>query len=222
MDFTFGIVTDGRSDININLIIDSIEIQNIKNYEIVIVGNSVVDRKNTKILQFDESIKTAWITKKKNLITENALYENIVYLHDYVYFSKNWYDEFVKFGNEFDVCMNVIINTDGKRFRDWCLWHDDVKEILINREYLLPYDVSDLTDKMYISGTYFVSKKKFMSENILDESLSWGESEDVEWSYRIRKFYKYRMNYNSIVKLLKNKYMDFNYCDYELVKKIKF
>lgn len=221
MDFTFGIVTDGRSDSNINLIIDSIEIQNIKNYEIVIVGNSAVNRKNTKILQFDESIKTAWITKKKNLITENALYENIVYLHDYVYFSKNWYDEFVNFGNEFDVCMNVIINTDGKRFRDWCLWHDDVKEILINREYLLPYDVSDLTDKMYISGAYFVSKKKFMSENKLDESLSWGESEDVEWSYRIRKFYKYRMNYNSIVKLLKNKYMDFNYCDYGLVKKLK-
>lgn len=222
MDFTFGIITDGRNDGNINLIIDTIEIQNIKNYEIVIVGNSGVKRKNTKILQFDESIKTAWITKKKNLVTENALYENIVYLHDYVYFSDNWYNEFVKFGNDFDVCMNVIINNDGKRFRDWCLWHDDVKGILTNREYLLPYDVSDLTDKMYISGTYFVAKKQFMTQNRLDESLSWGESEDVEWSYRIRKFYKYRMNPNSIVKLLKNKYMDFNYCDYELIKKLKF
>ena len=68
MNFTFGIITTGNSDDNLNLIIDSIESQNISEYEIIIIGNSNVNRKNTFIIPFDETIKDAWITRKKNLI----------------------------------------------------------------------------------------------------------------------------------------------------------
>ena len=67
MDFTFGIITGGEKESMINEIIDSIENENIPNYEIIIVGNCNIDRKNTKILSFDESLRKAWITKKKNI-----------------------------------------------------------------------------------------------------------------------------------------------------------
>ena len=74
MKFTFGIITNGNSDDNLNLVIDSIEKQSIplSHYEIIVVGNSRVNRKNTVIIPFDNSIKE-WITKKKNLITKNCL-----------------------------------------------------------------------------------------------------------------------------------------------------
>ncbi|MFX0072072.1 MAG: hypothetical protein ACFFAO_13370 [Candidatus Hermodarchaeota archaeon] len=156
MDFTFGIITGGNNESNINLIIDSIEKENIKNYEIIIVGSCLIERKNVKIISFDESIKRAWITKKKNLITENAKYENIVYMHDYIVFCNGWYEGFKTFGNDFKVCMNQIININGTRYRDWTLWPThisiDFSKILPDRRYLLPYNELDLSKYMYISG----------------------------------------------------------------------
>jgi hypothetical protein len=85
MNFTFGIITGGGNEVMINEIIDSIEFENIPNYEIIIVGNTNIIRKNTRIINFDENIKTAWITKKKNIITHEAIYENIVYLGSVTY-----------------------------------------------------------------------------------------------------------------------------------------
>ena len=79
MDFSYGSITNGDNDNYINQIIDSIEIQNIPKYEIIIVGNTTVSRINTTIVPFDESVKSMWITKKKNLITLNAKYENLVF-----------------------------------------------------------------------------------------------------------------------------------------------
>ena len=81
--FTFGIITAGNSDDSLNAVIDSIEQQNISEYQILIVGNSNVSRTNTFIIPFNESIKHAWITRKKNLITINSRYQNVVYSHDY-------------------------------------------------------------------------------------------------------------------------------------------
>ncbi len=123
MKFTFGIITNYGE--YLDLVINSI-IQQIpeENYEIIIVGNCSFNtiHKNIKQIDFDESIKPAWITKKKNLITENASFENIVYIHDYIILEKNWYSEFVKFGDNWNVCINPIKNLDNTRFRDLVLY----------------------------------------------------------------------------------------------------
>jgi len=67
---------------------------------------------------------------------------------------------------------------------------------------------------MYISGTYFCVKKKFFLKFPLNERLFWGEGEDVEWSLRIRKVTKFKMNSKSVVKYLKLKPSDdAPYCD---------
>jgi len=63
---------------------------------------------------------------------------------------------------------------------------------------------------MYISGAYWVAKKKFMLENVLNEKLKWGQGEDVEWSIRVRKITNFVINERSIVKLMKYKDRIFN------------
>jgi hypothetical protein len=225
MNFTFGIITDGNNDSNLMKVINSIKSLNIPNYEIIIIGNSNINIENITIIPFNESIKKAWITKKKNLITTNAKYENIVYTHDYVVFDFEWYNEFLKFGNNFQVCMNKIENLDGTRFRDWCLcmWYDDVISDIVgpNRKCLLPYDIIDLSKYMYISGTYWVAKKSVMLEFPLDENLIWCGGEDVEWSKRVREKYDFSLNKNSIVKLLKQKDKVLNMTDNEIICKIR-
>jgi hypothetical protein len=212
MNFSFGIVT--LNGVYLDKIIDSIELLNIPNYEIIIIGNVVTNRNNTKIINFDESIKSSWITKKKNLITKNAQYNNIVYLHDYFVFDKEWYSEFLNFGDDFHICMNQIINLNGDRYRDWCIWPGSSEYpseiILKNREYIIPYDITHLSKYMYISGGYWVAKKHVMLEFPLNENLIWGQSEDVEWSFRVRQKFNFSINDKSIVRLLKQNKRSFN------------
>jgi len=178
MDFTFGIVTDGK---DIQGIVDSIHSQNIPNYEIIVIGNT--DVKGVIQIPFDE---TKPLTKKKNLIAQLAKYENIVLLHDYVKFSPGWYEGFLTFGNSFQVCVNKIVSIDGQRFRDHVLFKECIPKI----ETLLPYgcEITPAVSKLlYISGTYYVIKKKIALENPLDERLGWSQGEDVLFSQSLSK-----------------------------------
>lgn len=205
MDFTFGIITGGGNDSYLNQIIDSIEAEDIPNYEIIIVGATSINRNKTILIPFNDTIKPGWITKKKNIITENAKYENIVYFHDYIKLENGWYNGQLKSGNDFHIRMDKIINYDGSRFRDWCIWphNNNFMDNLIGRECLIPYDLIHLSKYMYISGSYWIGKKHIMEEFPLDENLLWGQGEDVKWSKQIRVKYDFNMNVNSSVKIMK-------------------
>jgi len=201
MEFTFGIITYGDSDEFINIIIDSIIKNNIQKYEIIIVGNTKIKQSDKiKIIYFDENIKSGWITRKKNIIAKNALYENIVLLHDYVKLDENWYQGFLQFGNDFDFCVTKIVNKNGNRFRDYTLFPLEVyylnlfyspgKDIddYFNDNCLLPYDfINNIkTNKyLYISGSYYIIKKTIANNFLLDENLVHCRGEDVEYSKRL-------------------------------------
>ena len=224
MEFTFGIITGNGSISHILNIIQDIEKLNIPNYEVVIVGGSHILHKNVVHVPFDDSIKTGWITRKKNLITENAKFENIVYAHDYITYDDNWYSGFKQFGNDFDVCMTKIINADGTRFRDWLIWpHNDNKmdDIMARqRGCMIPYYLTHLSRYMYISGAYWVAKKRVMEKHPLDETLCWAESEDVVWSKRVRQEFDFKMNALSSVKMCKYKCKIFNEADEKTIEDI--
>ena len=222
MDFTFGIITTGDNDDFIKIIIESIKQNNIPNYEIIIVGNTCIQNTDIiTIINFDEKIKHGWITRKKNIIIEKSKYENIVLLHDYVKFNPDWYTGFLKFGDNYDLCINPIKNTYGNRFRDYTLFPSTVDYLNIDyspvdidpyfAEYcLLPYDFENdiKTNKyMYISGAYYVIKKHIANKFLLDENLCHSQSEDVEYSKRLHNngiFIK--CNKYSSVSLLKYKH----------------
>ncbi len=207
MNFTFGIVTTPSSCEYLQLIVDSIESEHIPNFQIIIIGGN--ESYNDGIIQtipFNESINPGWVTKKKNLITQHAKYENIVYMHDYMILLPGWYDGFLKFGETFTTCMTRIINADGSRYRDWCLYKPDTDPLGIpDPQLMLPYKFKNLSHLMYISGAYWVSKKTISEKYPQNEEKMWGDSEDIEWSLRARndKFY---MNEYSSVKLLKWKH----------------
>jgi len=207
MDFSFLICSIENNKQFHSTIVDSIQKQKIPNYEILCCGYPMP---NSSCIEFDESQKNGWITKKKNLLVENAKYENVVLMHDYIELNDNWYSEYYNYSKHFNVCVNPIYNQDHSRFRDWTLWAEDAEPIIQNREFLLPYSETSLSKWMYVSGAYFVAKKDFMILNPLNEDLLWGESEDVEWSKRVRQITDFCINPYSSVRLLKQKWMDFN------------
>jgi glycosyltransferase involved in cell wall biosynthesis len=208
MNITFGIISVGGNENRLKKIITSILEQNIKNFEIVIVGGNINKNKlqnlpQLKIINFNEKLKPKpWITRKKNLINENAKYDIVVFMHDYVYLNKNWYKGMVKFGTDWDVCMTVVKNNNGQRGTDWITARasDDFGVWNVRAPYTY-----DKTWKMYVSGTYWISKKNVLEKYPLDEKRLHGMLEDVEWSSRWNRILKYKMNPNSTVHCMINK-----------------
>ena len=171
-------------------------------------------------------LEPAWITKKKNLITKNAKYENIVFMHDYLCLTESWYQGFLKFGNDWDVCMTKIQNIWGQRHRDWVSW--DSPKYGVRK--LIPYEDNSLetVKHTFIIGGYWVAKKSLMKKEPLNENILLGGMvyipeenkyipcgqtidkkqwfDDVEWSLRIREKYKYVMNPYSTVRHIRVKF----------------
>jgi hypothetical protein len=211
MNITFGIITSGKNDDMLNTVIDSIVKQNIPHYEIIIVGNTsiITDQfEFIKRIDFDETVRPNWITRKKNIICQNAKYEIIVLIHDYVKFCEDWYSGFVQFGPNFDICVTKIKTIEGSRFRDYTLFPFNLGYPYESRA-LLSYDCK-ITPKinklMYISGTYYVIKKQIALDYPLNELLCWGDAEDVELSKRLTdNSILINCNPYSTVQLLKHK-----------------
>jgi hypothetical protein len=202
MNFTFGIISNNA---HIESIIQSIYDLNIPEYEIIIVGKAIYSSKNNIIhFDFDEGINNNWITKKKNIIINLAKFENIVLLHDYFVFNKDWYEGFLKFGNDWNLCVCKILTPDNKRFRDYLLfpyypWWNKISFNPYNK-CLLPYNIENnekLNKFMYVSGGFYIIKKQIALKYPLNEKLLHCQGEDVELFLRLA-------NNNIIVKC--NKY----------------
>jgi len=190
MKFTFGIITSPSTRIYLESCVNSIKSQKINSdsFEIIIIGDSNIDPdQNIKTINFNESLKSMWITRKKNLITENSSFPNICYLHDYVSLEDGWYNGFLEFGESWDICMNPIANLDGTRCLDWMGLPDDP----VYGNVVLPYEYKG-SPGMYIPGYYWVAKKILMEEFPLNEDFVWNEGEDIEWSKRVLGGYPQR------------------------------
>ncbi len=206
MDFTFGIITAGNADETLRAAIDSIRHQQIPNYEIIIVGKTAHTGSDIINIPFNESQKFAWITRKKNIICQCAKYDIIVLLHDYIKLDTDWYSGFLKFGNDFDICVSKIKTITGSRFRDYTLYGDTIPPF--NKRALIPYEYinHNLNKLMYISGSYYIIKKNIGLKYPLNEKLGWCQCEDLEFCARLRADnIIMQCNPNSTVHLLKDK-----------------
>lgn len=225
MKWTFGIITDGNAGPRVVRVIRSI-INEVPDAEIIVVGGTKDNAKleqpvcvadSTYHIPFAEDVKTAWITRKKNLIAKCASHDNVCIMHDYVALEPGWLEGYDMFGDRWLTCMNRIQNLDGTRFRDWCILHHDswmyppIDEQMppeTSAGRLVPYDQKPDPRWQYYSGAYFCSKKSVLIEVPFDESRSWGQGEDVQWSRLIYKRYGpdvFNFNPYSIARFLKQK-----------------
>jgi hypothetical protein len=185
MKFSFGILTLYENTEQIQGVIDSIKALNILDHEILLIGPKNDQFKNT--IEFDETQKEGWITRTKN----------VVVMHDYYTFDSDWYKNFVEFGDDWDVCSNAQLLINGNRhFTDWVTWDSPI----FPRYTAMSYDDWSHTRCMYQSGGYMIVKKDFYKKFPMNEEMTWGTAEDVEWSLRMRTSAKWKCNGKSIVK----------------------
>lgn len=187
---SFVIVTSGNNDSSLNQIIDSIEVQSIPAYEIIIVGGetTTINRKNTIHVSFNESIvHKPWLTRKKNLGVQAAQYDIVVVMHDYYVFDSNWYTEFNKFGTDWDICVHQNLACKEQNFVRGNGWRagpiPGYPEIPF--AMTIPWDIDCFIPYMAIQGAYWVAKRNVMLTDQLNEKLLLGEEDDIEWSARV-------------------------------------
>lgn len=182
---TFGIITNGKNDDGLKRLVNSIVDLNIVDYEIVICGGTLNENFHGSIRLLDDicgidSDLRAPITSKKNLICENAKYENILLLHDRFYFPKEWYRNMVKYGDGYDVLIFPNLNENGRRINDYTLFKGNPGEINMNLLSTLRY--SSRSNSFYIPGGAFLIKKYWYNKVKLDENVFWQELEDIQFT----------------------------------------
>jgi hypothetical protein len=200
MTFTFGIISDYRAPERLQEMYTSIRALGIPPtaYEILVIGNAILpDEQDVRHIPFDETQKPMWVTRKKNILDQEARFENLVVAHDYYVFHPAWYSNYLMFGNDWEVCSNAQHLMDGSRhFSDWVTWDSP----FYPRYTSLPYDDWSHTKYMYQSGGYMVVKKGVLSKFPMNETKGWGTAEDVEWSLIIRSRLVWKCNGRSVVR----------------------
>jgi len=176
--WTFGIVCGPNRDYVRN-IIESIKIQNIEKneYEIILVGDS------NNLFDFSE--------------------EKVKIIHFNESERKSW------------ITRKKNLIAQNSSFDKISMHHDYVsldKDWFVNfQNFGNDWDVA-MTRIENLDSTRFrdwVTWIDGLGEKIIQfmhYEDCWGEGEDVEWSKRIRSFWKYRMNYRSIVRMQKMKH----------------
>lgn len=190
--WTFGIVTNGKRKDFIEKAINSIRDLRVPQYEIIICGTYFGEiAKDINYIYFTEHDDKGWITKKKNLICENAKHENIVIIHDRIYFDRDWFEGMKKYSNYFEVlsCPVILFLKHRAIISNWETLSenfrlDDDKKLFHSNGVL---DISDWDKNIIVPGPLIIIKKHIWNYEKWDETLFWGEAEDIEYSHRQHK-----------------------------------
>ncbi len=198
--WTFGMITRGQRNHNVEMILQTIRNLGVPHYEIIICG-TYFDRKEPDFcyIHFSEKDDKGWITKKKNIIAENSRYENIVIGHDRLLYTPGWYEGMKKYGNYFDAlsCEMVIKGTNFRTF-DWCLHSYDLKAPAQSWPFLTAshrgmhqtvmglYD-DDWDYRAVMTGSVGIFKRSLWKVVPWNEDYFWNQDEDAEISRRIWK-----------------------------------
>ncbi|MDQ9129366.1 hypothetical protein RDT67_23385 [Serratia fonticola] len=190
--WTFGIISNGKRPEFIFKLIDSIIKQKIIHSEVILCGHldkeSEEEIKKRKIkftyYEMSEFDSLGWITRKKNIVMENAIYPNVMVLHDRFILHDSWHESMKRYGNTFEVLACRNENGEGKRITDWVYIRNvfsKTKNHSVNYELLRPYllDRRDWSRSSMISGGVTIIKKNCWSTVKWDERRFWIEQEDT-------------------------------------------
>jgi hypothetical protein len=186
--WTFGIVTNGKRKDLIEKAIRSIRALQIPRYEILLCGSyAEATGPDTVLIPFTERDDRGWITRKKNIICEQAKFENIVVMHDRIHFPGTWFDGMKRWGSYFDVlACDIFYPSKNITKLNWDTFGKPMSAPQLNRLTALAValDPSDWDRYAYVGGPVIVIKRSVWEKEKWNERLYWGDWEDVEFSLR--------------------------------------
>jgi hypothetical protein len=185
--WTFGLLTLGKKRDEVLKYIDSIERACPDSYEIVIVCPHELtwlgDRSNLRVIRFSEKDDLGWITRKKNLICEEATFSDILICHDRFTVAHDFFTAFERWGYSYGIAAPRVCFENGARALDWAIVSSE------NRVWstggLLDYRA--YSRYAYVPGGATLVRKSFAQRYPWSETLFWNEHEDVELCRRAQR-----------------------------------
>jgi hypothetical protein len=221
-EWTFGIITNGKADANVDKIIENIKRLDIPKFEIIICGtyNGLYKAGDPLIgyVHFTEKDELGWITKKKNIIAGKAIYENLAIIHDRVFFESDWLSAMKAWGPCFESMACRLRNVGDEVSVTWgtpTYYVDDPR-----RAYCYELDPGDWDEWVFVGGAATFIKKSVWKESKWDERRFWGHDEDMALSHDLTKE-GYITRYNPWALLYVNRGQNYSYVKLRIAKRLK-
>ncbi len=189
--YSFGVITDGRRQGEVDRFIDSIQalagLDDIEHEILVCAPEAeclrLAGQPHLRAIPQDKGFETeGWITRKKNQLVEAARFENLVVAHDRYTLPPDFLARMQDFGADFDVLVCAQQLANGERFPDWVTlgseWNWTVCAML---------DYDDYSRHQYINGGIMLAKREALRETPWNELLFWQQAEDVELTRRLQQ-----------------------------------
>jgi len=188
-EITFGIVTSGKNNENLERLIRSLDIlrndSRIK-IEIIVCGpedfilpSNLTSSVDTYLVEPMAHLDLPMTNLKKNLIAKHAKFQNLIVSHDRYVFSAAVVDNLLEFGGDFDVCTFEAVDENNNSFPQWVSYSHQWKNSL-------HLDSDSFESNVYLNGGIFLVKKDLMLKYPINPLLFWGYGEDIEWSRRMK------------------------------------
>ena len=146
------------------------------------------------------------ITKKKNVLAQEAKYQNLCILHDRVLLPNNFVEAIHKMEDLYpltafqSICMVDRLGLLPMRYSDFNCLIGQVKKGWVNQFNKKEFDASinmvnfayytpnTFPLNSYATGSLYIVKKKLWSEVPQEETLFWADFEDVEYGIRLAEY----------------------------------
>lgn len=185
--WTFGLLTTGKRLEYVNRFIASIEAYCDEPHEIIVVSpvplGSLAQRPNVRVVLFADRDELGWITRKKNLIGEQARYSDILVCHDRFELAPDFVPSFRSWGYSYGIAAARVRMPDGRRALDWAVVSSE--NHVWSAGGLLDYRAT--SRYVYVPGGATIIRRAFWRDFRWNENLFWNEHEDVELCRRIQR-----------------------------------
>jgi hypothetical protein len=183
--WSFGIITNGLKNDRVSKLINSIILQKIPNFEILVCGKYEYEGETLECLKYLSDIENegdirAPISKKKNIIASHCTHQNIMILHDRYTLPSDWHLKMIEYGNYFELLSMPNIGGNKGRVSDWNVYSSLPSGV--NRKDLILPEYTQWSPWWYAQGGILIVKKDLYLSSPLDDRLHWGELEDVQFS----------------------------------------
>lgn len=182
--WTFAMLTNGKKQETVIKFLESIRNNEKTKSQIIISGpkNESYDKYDVEYIDLSQfrDDKYPEIARKKNAIAQMATGANILIAHDRYYLDKDFFNDFEKYGYDFDfLTLKQISTTDNEEYPSYCYTYGFPLE---NTHVGIIQDKNVFLENTYINGGLMVFKTKILNYLKFNSMLFWNQKEDVELS----------------------------------------
>ena len=175
---SFCVITGGQRPAKLKNLIESIHVQGIPQYEIIVAGIHE-NRPDIIYLPMPEAAAGGRTSVLRNTAAARSKYNHLVFIDDDIVLDEKWFAGIKPHLSKHDFLACKLLNPDGTRHWDWSTFGG------ARGHALLDYDAVD--DHLYLTSGICAIKTEVWEKIKWDETLGFGECEDVDFSQRVLK-----------------------------------